>query len=74
MVWVSTPDMGILTKMAPKPMGKSSAGSISFFTASQMSRPPMTYITTCCQVMERIPSVKKSIPLLHSFVFFPPYL
>ena len=46
--WVTAPDSGRLTRMAPKPIGSSRDGSISFLIASQINRPPIPHITTCC--------------------------
>ena len=66
--WSTTPDRGRFTKIAPNPIGISRAGSNPFSTASQMSSPPMAYITSCCHVMDRTPCQRneKSI-ILHSF-------
>ena len=60
-IWLSTPELGRFTRIAPKPMGNSSVGSYSFLMASQMSTAPTTYMTTCCQVMDNRPSHKNSI-------------
>ena len=65
--WVTAPDSGRLTRMAPKPIdcimkpAKGSSGRaapasyvktadspISFLIASQINRPPIPHITTCC--------------------------
>ena len=65
--WLSTPELGRFTRMAPKPMGSSRVGSYSFLMASQMSTAPTTYMTACCQVMDSRPSHKNSMFLLPSF-------
>ena len=51
----------MLTSIAPKPIGRSRAGSISFFIARKIKIPPMSHITACCQVtLERV-SIRNSI-------------
>ena len=49
--WFITPDRGRLTRMAPKPMGISRAGSKPFSMASQIRTAPTTYMTICWGVM-----------------------
>ena len=60
-VWFKTPDNGRLTRMAPKPIGISKAGSKSFLIARKISRPPISHITTICGVIFWKPSIKNSI-------------
>ena len=75
LTWLITPDRGRFTKIAPKPMGISSAGSKPFSMASQISSPPTTYMTTCCGVMDSTPCHKNSSPILPtSFLFQLQYL
>ena len=66
--WLSTPELGRFTRMAPKPMGSSRVGSYSFLMASQMSTAPTRYMTSCCQVIDSRPSHKNSM-----FFFFLPF-
>ena len=47
-----TTDSGRLTRMAPKPIGRSSMGSYSFLIASQIRASPTAYMTASCQVTE----------------------
>ena len=56
----TAPDHGILTKIAPNPIGISSAGSKSFTSARYIKTPPMANITRFFQ-----PSAenRKAIPL-----------
>ena len=60
-VWFSALLPGRLTRIAPNPMGSRSAGSYCFLMASQIKMPPTAYITSCCQVTDKIPSRKKVI-------------
>ena len=43
-VWSTAPESGKLTKITPKPIGKSNVGSISFFMARKISTPPIAHI------------------------------
>ena len=61
MIWVTAPDIGRLTKIAPKPMGSSSEGSICFLIANQISSPPMAHMTTCCHCRLRMLPKSSSI-------------
>ena len=56
-----TPDNGRFTMIAPNPIGRSSAGSYSFLTASQIKSPPIRYITNCCGVIAMTPFVLLSL-------------
>lgn len=42
-------------------MGSSRAGSNPFSMASQIKRPPTTYISSCCHVIDRSPSQRNSM-------------
>ena len=76
----TTPGRGKFTNMAPKPMGRSRAGSKSFLIASQINRPPMSHMTAIfgLSMMYFAPSMRK----LNSFncffrsfaIFSPPVL
>ena len=68
-VWFKTPEKGRFTSMAPKPIGRSRAGSNPFLIASQIRVIPTANITICCQVNARIPSVKNSISFSSFWVF-----
>ena len=68
----TTPESGRLTRIAPKPMGSKRAGSKSFFTASQMSRPPITHMNTICPVTFWNPLIRNSNSL--SKCYFSPFL
>ena len=67
--WLMTPDNGRFTMIAPNPIGRSSAGSYSFLTASQIKSPPIRYITTCCGVIAMTPSHKNSMLFLLLILF-----
>ena len=56
-----TAEPGIFTRIAPKPMGRRSAGSMSFLMARKISTPPMIHIATCGSVTCLSVSIKKSI-------------
>lgn len=65
-------ESGILTSIAPKPIGRRSAGSISFFMARKISNAPIIHITTCCHVTSLIASARNCIkpPLLSCVIYF----
>ena len=67
--WLMTPDNGRFTMIAPNPIGRSSAGSYSFLTASQIKSPPIRYITNCCGVIAMTPSHKNSMLFLLLILF-----
>ena len=61
---------GRFTKMAPKPMGSNSVGSISRLMAHQISTHPIRIIKPCCQVkLPMLPnSSTKSCNEVSSFI------
>ena len=59
--WSTAPEKGMLTRIAPKPIGKSSAGSSFLEIARKISTPPTANITICCHVSAANPSTKNSI-------------
>ena len=61
-----TAEPGILTSIAPKPMGSSRAGSISFLMARKISVPPMSHMTTCCHSTWEMVSMRKCITYLRN--------
>ncbi|MFQ8953108.1 MAG: hypothetical protein ACLR56_08905 [Oscillospiraceae bacterium] len=51
----------MFTSIVPKPRGKSSVGSISYFIARNMSIPPIAHITTYRQSSSSANSAKTKI-------------